>query len=156
MNKARLIQLIMASVLAIAFILSAEGLMCRAFSQQLRSEPSVPIHSPGPDLWILVLNSADGPPFSKPDETGIIDLVLKEAFRRVGIEISIIAVPAERALRNAGEGIEDGTFSRIAGRKMFLYLNRKHAGLVAPISESLRRMKEDGTYQIIVGCYTQP
>jgi len=83
MNKARLIQLIMASVLAIAFILSAEGLMCRAFSQQFRSEPSVPIHSPGPDLWILVLNSADGPPFSKPDETGIIDLVLKEAFRRM-------------------------------------------------------------------------
>jgi len=55
------------------------------------------------------------PLFQTPDETGIIDLVLKEAFRRVVIEISIIFVPAERALRNVNDGIEDGNFLRIAG-----------------------------------------
>ena len=31
------------------------------------------------------------------------------------IEISIIFVPAERALRNVNDGIEDGNFLRIAG-----------------------------------------
>jgi polar amino acid transport system substrate-binding protein len=259
-------QRITASVLAIAFILLADVNLCRAFSQQLYSEPSTPMRSPRPESPRLVLNSADGPPFSKPDETGIIDLVVKEAFRRVGIEINIIAVPAERALLNASEGIEDGIFSRIAGmsekypglvqvpekivdfefvafsrkidvetkgweslqpydiaiitgwkileenirgtrslhkvrdvsilfnllardqvdiviysrlggvftiremglkeikvlepplagREMFLYLNWKHAGLVAPVSESLRKMKEDGTYQSIVGSHAQP
>lgn len=39
----------------------------------------------------------------------------------------------------------------LASREMFLYLNRKHAGLVAPVSESLRKMKEDGVYQRIMG-----
>jgi polar amino acid transport system substrate-binding protein len=266
MNGTREIKRITAPILAIIFILLADGLACRAFTQQLHSEPSVPMGSTWPESPKLVLNSADGPPFSKPDGTGIIDLVVKEAFRRVGIEISIIAVPAERALRNASEGIEDGIFSRVAGmsekypgllqvpqkivdfdfvafsrkidaeikgweslgpydiaiitgwkileenirgtrslhkvrdvsilfnllardrvdivvysriggvftiremglkevkalepplasREMFLYLNSKHAGLVAPISESLGRMKEDGTYQSIVGSYAQP
>ncbi|MFH0726443.1 MAG: transporter substrate-binding domain-containing protein [Pseudomonadota bacterium] len=242
-------------------MLLAEGLMCGAGSQQLGPEPSAPVHPPGTGSRTLVLNSADGPPFSRADGTGIIDLVLKEIFRRVGIEIRILAVPAERALRNASEGDEDGIFSRIAGmsekypglvqvpeklvdfefvafskkidvemkgweslqpyevaiitgwkileenirntvslhkvrdvntlfnllasdrvemvvysrlggeatirdlglkgvktlepplasREMFLYLNRKHAGLVATVSESLRKMKEDGAYQRIMG-----
>lgn len=251
---------IISPVLAIMFVLFADGLVCRALSQQRHSEPSNPVRSPGPESQRLILNSADGPPFSKPEGTGIIDKVVKEAFRRVGIEIGIIAVPAERALRNASDGIEDGIFSRVAGmgekypgllqvpekivdfefvafsrkidlvtkgweslqpfdvaivtgwkileenirgtrsllkvrdvsilfnllagdrvdiivysrlggeaaiselgltgvktlepplasREMFLYLNRKHAGLVAPVSESLRKMKEEGTYQSIM------
>ncbi len=159
MNKARQIQLKMASVLAIVFILSAEGPMCRAFSQQLHSEPSIPIYSPGPDSRILVLNSADGPPFSKPDETGIIDLVLKEALRLASDRVELVIysrLGGVFTIRELGLKGVKALEPPLAGREMFLYLNRKHAGLVAPISESLRRMKEDGTYQIIAGCYTQP
>ena len=246
---------IAASLVMAACFLPAYSLADQAYVQHPRSA------SPP-----LVLNSADGPPFSKPDGTGIIDRVLKEAFRRLGIEISIIAVPAERALLNAGDGKDDGTFSRIAGmsekypgllqvpekivdfefvafsrnidmatkgwaslqpydvaiitgwkileenikntrslhkvrderilfyllarnqvdivvysrlggeatirelgledikvleppfagREMFLYLNKKHARLVAPVSESLKNMKEDGAYQSIIGSQAQP
>lgn len=257
--------LITASVAVVVFILLVNGLGDSARSQQSLAEPS-PSSSPRSESPPLVLNSADGPPFSKPDETGIIDGVLKEAFQRLGIEITIIAVPAERALLNASEGNDDGTFSRIAGmskkypglvqvpekivdfefvafsrnidmatngwanlqpydvaiitgwkileesikntrslhkvrderilfnllardqvdivvysrlggeatirdmglqgikvleppfavREMFLYLNAKHAGLVAPVSESLKKMKEDGAYQRIISSHTQP
>ena len=224
------------------------------------------MRSPGPESQRLVLSSVGGQPFSSPDGTGIIDRVLKEAFGRVGIEISIIIVPAERALLNVNDGIEDGNYLRISGmcdkypelvqvpeklvvwefvafsrkvdvemkgwenlkpydvaiitgwkileenvrdtrslfkvrdqsilfnllgrdrvdivvysrlggeamvrhlgltgvkalepplasREMFLYLNRKHAGLVAPVSEALSRMKEDGAYQNIVSRNAQP
>jgi len=43
-----------------------------------------------------------------------------------------------------------------AVREMFLYLNKKHARLVAPVSESLKNMKEDGSYQSIIGSHAQP
>lgn len=43
------------------------------------------------------------------------DFVLKEAFRRIGVRIKIINLPAERTLINVNEGIDDGTFVRIAG-----------------------------------------
>jgi polar amino acid transport system substrate-binding protein len=248
-----------------ACILLACGLAGRAFCQQPLAEPPPPVF-PISATPPLVLNSADGPPFSKPDATGIIDRVLQEAFWRLGIEISIIAVPAERALLNADQGKDDGTFTRIAGmskkypgllqvpekvvdfefvafsrnidvavtgweslqpydvaiitgwkileenikntkslhkvrnemilfdllardrvdivvysrlggeatikelglagikvleppfasREMFLYLNTKHADLVAPVSESLKSMKKDGAYQGIIGGHAEP
>ena len=103
----------------VTFILLAAGLAGRAYCQQPITAPS-----PRPASPPLVLNSADGPPFSKPDGTGIIDRVLHEAFGRLGIKISIIAVPAERALHNAGEGSDDGTFSRIGG------MGEKYPGLL--------------------------
>ena len=34
----------------------------------------------------------------------------------------------------------------LAVRPMYLYLNKKHVGLVAPLAARLREMKEDGTY----------
>lgn len=37
----------------------------------------------------------------------------------------------------------------LARRKMYLYLNRKHASLVPRLAESLRRMRQDGTMQRI-------
>ena len=256
---------ITAAVAVVVFFLLVNGPGDSARSQQSPAEPS-PSPSPRSESPPLVLNSADGPPFSKPDQTGIIDGVLKEAFHRLGIEISIIAAPAERALLNASEGNDDGTFSRIAGmsekypgliqvpekivdfefvafsrtldmatngwatlqpydvaiitgwkileenikntrslhkvrneqvlfnllardevdivvysrlgggatiremglqnikvleppfavREMFLYLNVKHAGLVAQVSESLKKMKEDGAFQRIINHHTQP
>lgn len=265
MHRTRPHLFITASVGVVVFILLANSHGDKARSQQTLTEPS-PSSSLRSESPPLVLNSADGPPFTKPDETGIIDMVLKEAFQRLGINISIIAVPAERALLNASEGSDDGTFSRIAGmsekykglvqvpekivdfefvafsrnidmttngwadlqpynvgiitgwkileesikntrslhkvrderilfnllardlvdivvysrlggeattremglqgikvleppfavREMFLYLNTKHAGLVAPVSDSLKKMKEDGVFQRISSSHTQP
>lgn len=38
----------------------------------------------------------------------------------------------------------------LAVRDMFLYLNKKHAGLVPRVAAELRKMKEDGTYAAIM------
>lgn len=73
---------------------------------------TVPAVASGPPL---VLNTDNTYPRSTPQETGFQDLILKEAFRRVGREIKIIHVTSERALANANEGIDDGDFVRIAG-----------------------------------------
>ena len=54
-------------------------------------------------------------PTLQKDYKGINDLVLKEAFRRIGYDLKIIRLPSERALINANEGIEDGNFARIEG-----------------------------------------
>ncbi len=63
----------------------------------------------------LLLSTFIGPPLSTPDQTGMYDLVLKEAFSRLGMEIDIIQLPAERSLTNANKGITDGDFVRISG-----------------------------------------
>jgi polar amino acid transport system substrate-binding protein len=38
----------------------------------------------------------------------------------------------------------------LAVKSMYLYLNKKHADLVPPLTEAIRKMKEDGTYRRIV------
>jgi polar amino acid transport system substrate-binding protein len=38
----------------------------------------------------------------------------------------------------------------LAVKSMYLYLNKKHADLVSPMTEAIKRMKEDGTYRRIV------
>ena len=63
----------------------------------------------------IVLNTANEPPNSTKDYTGINDLVLKEAFRRIGYDLTIIRLPSERALINANDGVEDGNFARVEG-----------------------------------------
>jgi polar amino acid transport system substrate-binding protein len=73
---------------------------------------------------VLVLNHNSRPPLITAQGTGALDLVLKEAFRRIGIEVKLIQVPAERALLNANEGIDDGICIRIAG------MEKKYPNLV--------------------------
>lgn len=63
----------------------------------------------------LVLNNPTAPPLTNDDKTGFIDIVVGEAFRRVGLELKLIKLPPERALKNANEGIDDGDVNRIAG-----------------------------------------
>jgi polar amino acid transport system substrate-binding protein len=65
--------------------------------------------------WTPVLTTAQTYPRSTPDGTGFEDLIIKEAFRRVGLTPKIAHLPSERALVNANEGIDDGNFARIAG-----------------------------------------
>jgi polar amino acid transport system substrate-binding protein len=72
----------------------------------------------------LVLNTNSVAPLSTPDYTGLYDLVLKEAFRRIGVDIAIVQLPSERALANVNSGIDDGNFARTAG------LNRLYPNLI--------------------------
>lgn len=63
----------------------------------------------------LVLNNATAPPLTNDDKTGLLDIIVGEAFRRSGLELSLIKLPAERGLKNANAGIDDGDLWRIAG-----------------------------------------
>jgi len=49
------------------------------------------------------------------DGSGFLERVVREAFRRAGIEIQIDAIPAERALINVNAGIDDLDLSRASG-----------------------------------------
>ncbi|MBI3574293.1 MAG: transporter substrate-binding domain-containing protein [Gammaproteobacteria bacterium] len=64
---------------------------------------------------VLVLSDPTDPPFTTADRSGLLDVVAGEAFRRVGVELRLVKLPAERGLINANAGIEDGDLSRIAG-----------------------------------------
>lgn len=63
----------------------------------------------------LVLNTGAIPPLHYENQTGFLDVVYKEAFGRLGIEVILLNTPAERAIHNADAGIDDGDASRIAG-----------------------------------------
>lgn len=63
----------------------------------------------------LKLNTPGEPPYHYPDQTGIMDLWMKEAFARIGREVVIDWQPPERGIENANMGIVDGDAGRIAG-----------------------------------------
>ncbi len=63
----------------------------------------------------LVLNDTNEAPFTTSDQNGFLDVVASEAFRRVGLKLRLVKLPAERGLLNANAGLEDGDLTRIAG-----------------------------------------
>lgn len=63
----------------------------------------------------MVLTTFAGPPLSNKMQTGLYDLILLEAFRRIEQPVRIEHLPAERSLTNANMGITDGDFVRISG-----------------------------------------
>lgn len=63
----------------------------------------------------LVLNTDGASPHSRPDDTGFEDRIILEAFRRIGVPVQLVRLPSERALKNAEQGVDDGSFVRIAG-----------------------------------------
>jgi len=63
----------------------------------------------------IVINTTGKPPLNTPQLTGFMDLVSKEAFKRIGYTLKTVQLPAERGLRNVNAGIEDGEMSRIKG-----------------------------------------
>ncbi len=63
----------------------------------------------------ITLNTTGKPPLNAPDLNGFMDLVSKEAFKRIGYTLKTIQLPAERGLKNVNAGIEDGEMSRIKG-----------------------------------------
>jgi len=73
-----------------------------------------------PGAWaaerpVLVLNDTNEPPYTTPAGDGYLDVIVREAFRRAGVDLRLIKLPAERGLINANAGIEDGDMVRIAG-----------------------------------------
>ena len=64
---------------------------------------------------VITLNTTGNPPLNTKDGKGFMDQVAFEAFRRIGVELRTVHLPAERGLKNANLGIEDGEMSRIAG-----------------------------------------
>lgn len=63
----------------------------------------------------LLINTNGGIPYTTPEFTGSDDQIVKEAFRRIGVEVKLILLPSERALKNANSGIDDGNYPRISG-----------------------------------------
>lgn len=63
----------------------------------------------------ITLNTSNDPPNATDDFQGIGDLVLTEAFKRMGMQLKIMRLPSERALQNANDANDDGTFAQVAG-----------------------------------------
>ncbi len=73
----------------------------------------------------FLLNTSSTYPLSTPEGNGSLDLIIREAFRRIGMDVKIVRVPSERGLVDADRGIDDGDFVRVAGlEKMYPNLVR--------------------------------
>ena len=59
-------------------------------------------------LQHLTINTPGEPPYHYADQTGIVDLWVKEAFARIGVETTVDWQPPERGLVNANTGVIDG------------------------------------------------
>lgn len=64
---------------------------------------------------VFALNSGHGPPLATDNQDGFVDTLEREIFRRLGHDVVIHRVPAERSLLNVDTGIDDGNGPRIAG-----------------------------------------
>ncbi len=67
------------------------------------------------EMPVLTLNDPNEPPYTTTDQKGFVNAVAFEAFRRAGVQLRLVKLPAERGLINANAGIEDGDLARIAG-----------------------------------------
>ena len=64
----------------------------------------------------LSLVTGAGPPLAPDGEhPGFTASVAREAFSRLGIDVSVTALPAERAIVNVNAGLDDGDLTRVAG-----------------------------------------
>lgn len=69
-------------------------------------------------------------PYAQPDNAGFLDRIALEAFKRVGLEVEVKALPAARALEEASHGRADGDMQRIKG------LEKRRPNLI-PVEESI-------------------
>lgn len=63
----------------------------------------------------VALNTSNTPPYSNDAGTGFQDLLVREAFRRIGVQVRFFHVQPERALVNVNRGIDDGNLIRVSG-----------------------------------------
>lgn len=64
---------------------------------------------------IIQLNITGEAPLNTDDQSGFMDELVTEAFRRMNVTLHTIRLPAERALKNGNNGLIDGEMSRIKG-----------------------------------------
>ena len=64
---------------------------------------------------VLRIGATHSPPLSLPDQSGMLDRMLKEAFSRIGVEVLFVTLPSERSLMEAERGSIDGDNNRVAG-----------------------------------------
>ncbi len=64
---------------------------------------------------LIRFNTTSNAPLATPAQNGYQDLITEEAFRRLGMRVSIKILPGERALLNLNRGLDDGTAVRIPG-----------------------------------------
>ena len=76
------------------------------------------------DEKVIVLNVTGQPPLNTPEQTGFMDEIAGEAFRRIGYRLETVQLPAERGLVNANHGKVDGEMSRVKG------LDRRYQNLL--------------------------
>jgi len=91
------------------YLFSASALLLICASVSWAASPDVA------DPPTLVLNDTNEPPYTTLAGEGFLDIIAGEMFRRAGLRLKLIKLPAERALMNANNGIEDGDLTRIAG-----------------------------------------
>jgi len=66
----------------------------------------------------LHLVTAALPPLApSADKPGYMAQIAREAFTRIGVQVTISRLPAERALINVNSGLDDGVLMRMAGLK---------------------------------------
>jgi len=70
----------------------------------------------------LVLSAVGQPPLNTESHDGFMDEVTREAINRIGYQLEITMLPAERSLRSSNEGLIDGEMSRVEGMEK-LYPN---------------------------------
>ncbi len=63
----------------------------------------------------LSLNTADTAPYSTIENDGFYDILLKEVFNSLDIDIKINHLPSKRSIQNANNGVDDGEYARIEG-----------------------------------------
>jgi polar amino acid transport system substrate-binding protein len=73
---------------------------------------SIPAHS---EERTLTIGTSYKTLLSEPDQSGMLDRIVKEAFLRIGITVDIPFLPAERSIMLANTGIHDGELNRIEG-----------------------------------------
>jgi polar amino acid transport system substrate-binding protein len=71
----------------------------------------------------IVIGSCHRPPLSTADAGGILDRLVVEAFRRVGLTACVTSLPCERSLLNANQGVTDGDILRVPAIVEYGYPN---------------------------------
>jgi len=79
------------------------------------SGPSVAATAPSTPAPALTLATTVSPPLSEPDQDGMLDLIVKGAFARIGANVALQQLPSERGLVMADAGQVDGDANRISG-----------------------------------------
>jgi polar amino acid transport system substrate-binding protein len=65
------------------------------------------------DQAVMVIGTSYSPPLSTSEKDGYFDLLLSQAFARLGMETKMTMLPAERSLQEANNGHLDGDVGRV-------------------------------------------